>query len=522
MKASSRLMGIALVLMAAGCQAPDRPLLPLLALPDETPVQHAFLDGPVAADSKHDIVRVQGTKPTDDQGVDIPKSHSAITTCFTHDEIIDLNGVLRLANIDNPTIRLSEAVVSLNRAEQMLARSLLFPNLNAGATLSLHNGPVQNSSGRIFNTDRDSLYIGGGADARVAGTVPIPGIQLIGDLGEAVFAPRMARQRLASSQFDSNATRNNILLDVATSYLALVGAEARLLAYRQSEADYAEVARITANFAAKGQGRESDAQRARSELLLLQSTAQLVEADVVRAATDLSRLLSLDPSIRLRPEVAAPPFIQLVDPETPLETLVETAVAQRPEVAARTIDVNTSQVHLRQEKMRPFLPKIVLGASTGNFGGGADVVGYRFSHFNFRADYDAMAFWTLQNLGVGNRALQNQARSQIGEAEAVRLRVINLVQAEVAEALARTKASRLQMDIARRRVETSQRGFKQDLTRALNKEGRPIEVLNSINLLTFARQDFVASLVEYSQAQFHLYVALGGMPGTSQPEPAHP
>ena len=69
------------------------------------------------------------------------------------------------------------------------------------------------------------------------------------------------------------------------------------------------------------------------------------------------------------------------------------------------------------------------------------------------------------------------------------------------------------MDIARRRVESAQAAYRQDLAR--NKDprlGRVIEVLRSLNLLATARQDLVQTMVGYSQAQFQLYVAMGGMP----------
>ena len=61
-------------------------------------------------------------------------------------------------------------------------------------------------------------------------------------------------------------------------------------------------------------------------------------------------------------------------------------------------------------------------------------------------------------------------------------------------------------------METSHQGYKQDLLRAKNLKGHLIEVLNSLNQLTAARQDLVQAMADYSQSQFRLYVALGGMP----------
>src|SRR5207245_1686409 len=132
----------------------------------------------------------------------------------------------------------------------------------------------------IREVNRDSLYLGAGASAVGTGTVGFPGVWISAQLADAIFEPRATRQAVAARQFDARATRNNILLDVAVRYLALAGAETRLQVVRQSERELAEVVKATANFALVGQGRKGDADRARSEALLLHAVAQQVEEEV--------------------------------------------------------------------------------------------------------------------------------------------------------------------------------------------------------------------------------------------------
>ena len=146
-------------------------------------------------------------------------------------------------------------------AEQMEARSLLFPTLNAGVNFNLHRGNLESSSGVIRDVDRQALFVGAGARAVGAGTVTIPGVWFTAHLADAVFEPLAAQQQVIGSRFNALATQNAVLLDVATQYLALVGAEARLQAIRQSKQDLAEIVRLTTNFARTGQGREGDASR---------------------------------------------------------------------------------------------------------------------------------------------------------------------------------------------------------------------------------------------------------------------
>ena len=437
---------------------------------------------------------------------------AVLAACFAGERTIELADVLGLADGFNPTIALGDEIVQANLAAQTLARALLYPTLNAGATLAVHRGAYMNGSGEVVDVNRQSLFLGAGADVRGAGQYGVPGVRIVGNLGEAYYAPRIAELRVLGSRFDAVAVRHRVLLDVARAYVALTAAEARVLAYRQTQAEIDELARITANFAKMGQGRDSDAQRAATERLLVDAEALEAENDVVAWSAELARLTRVDPTLRLRPPPGTPPLFRLVDEETPLDGLLGTALAQRPEIAARAADIARTESQLRQERVRPLLPTISIGFSAGDMAGGSNEVASRFSRFFSRSDVDVMAVWTLQNLGVGNRALANTARAQIGQAEAARSATIDGVRREVAEAQANVIAARTGMRIAQRRAGTAQQAFRQDLVRTKNGEGRPIETLTSLRGLSAARQDLVSALSRYSQAQFELYVAIGGMP----------
>ena len=280
------------------------------------------------------------------------------------------------------------------------------PSLNAGASYNDHQGPLQNSAGVIVKVTRQSFYDGLGAVAVGAGTVGVPGVHLYADLADAAFAPRAARQRVAGRGFDAQATRNAILLEAAERYFELAGAEARLQAARQSEADSQRVASVTAAFAKKGQGRQSDAERAHDNTLLLHSQEQFAEEEVAVAAAALARVLDMDPVVRLHAPDGPPPMVQLVDPHFDLTTLVQFALDERPEIAARAADVAFNETLLRQERLRPFLPLLSIGYSAGQFGGGSNLADNGFGHFSGRTDFDAYAFWSLENFGLGNWARQ--------------------------------------------------------------------------------------------------------------------
>jgi outer membrane protein TolC len=424
---------------------------------------------------------------------------------------VDLPTALGLAGAENPTIALAQEAVRAGLAEQLQADALLLPSLQAGVSVNVHRGTLLSAEGIVRDVDRQSLYAGFGAMAVGGGTVAVPGLRLTAQVADAIYEPVVARNRVTGRQFDAVAVSNAVLLDVTTHYFDLLGAEARLLTIRESEGDVAEVVRLTQNFAKAGQGREGDANRARTEALLLHSTAQRVEEEIAVAAAELSRLLHMDTAVRLRGGDSLAP-VTLVDPAISLDTLIQTAVENRPEVAARTADVALAEARLRQERVRPFVPLLSVGASYGAFGGGSNLADTSFGHFSGRTDFDALAVWTFQNFGFGNVALQRGRRSQVGEALARRAIAIDEVRREVAEARALCEARRLEIDTARRRVESASRAYQQDMKRARNLQGRPIELLGSANQLAAARQDLIRFLVEYDQAEFRLFVALGQPP----------
>ena len=426
---------------------------------------------------------------------------------------IDLATALRLAGAENPTIAIADEAVQARLAERLQARALLFPTLDLGTNLRLHRGNYLSGTGVIRDINIQSLYYGFGAGASGGSTVAVPGLRVVSQLADAYYAPQAAQQKVVASRFDATATRQYILKDVGVSYLALVEAYARLEAYRQSLKDVEEIARLTATAAKTGQGRESDAERARSEVLLLRAAAERTQEATGVAAAELVRLLDLDPSNTLAPADVVPPLLELVDKNLSLPQLLDQAFANHPEIVARSADVNYQAIRVRQERVRPWLPLVAVGFSAGEFGGGNQSSTPRITNFNSRIDVDVAFIWTMQNLGVGNHAVQRAARANLELARIEQTRLLDRIGDEVTEAHALVISARQEMELARKRVETSQSAYTQDLARTKNLVGRPIEVLNSANLLTTARQDLVRAMIGYSQAQLQLYAALGNQPG---------
>ena len=249
--------------------------------------------------------------------------------------LIDLPTALQLAETENPSIALGRQAIVEAVALQTGARGMLLPTLNAGTNYHLHQGVLQTSFGLIRNLNEQSLYVGGGARTLAAETVAIPAVRIFSHLGDALFAPLAAGQVVCSRSADSLAIENATLLSVVELYLDLAIAESSLDAIHQGEDNMRVVVLATAAFAKAGQGREGDFNRARTEALLLHAEEQSLQEDVAVASAHLSRVLHLDPSIRLRTQPGALEMVQLIDPNSQLEDLVQLALSARPELEPR-------------------------------------------------------------------------------------------------------------------------------------------------------------------------------------------
>jgi outer membrane protein TolC len=193
---------------------------------------------------------------------------------------------------------------------------------------------------------------------------------------------------------------------------------------------------------------------------------------------------------------------------------------QRAELGERRAAIRAALLQLRNAKLLPFSPTLLVGYSAGTFGGGSNLADQpRFDSFNSREDLDVLMYWSLRNLGVGNVALIRVSQSQYRQSELQALATLDRVRAEVAAAQARIIARFDQIAINEKAIDSSQNAFKSDFQRARNAEGLPIEVLDSLRLMARSRQAYLDAIVDYNIAQFELYVALGQPPADTL---AHP
>jgi outer membrane protein TolC len=435
---------------------------------------------------------------------------------------IDLASALQLAGVRNPEIMLARERVTETMAIRQFAAAQILPNLNGGTNFDTHSGNVQQSSGHILDVNRSALYVGAGANAIAAGSVNIPGVMWNQNLSQGLFTYLVARQTVRQQQFTSQAIRNQVLLRVSLAYMELLRSSGRRAIAIRIRDDAAEVARVTAAYARTGQGRQADADRAATELGKRETDLMVAEGEMIMSSSRLAQLLNLEPTVRLQPTEAWVVPMPIVPEPITLQELIAMAAMRRPELAAQREMIQIAMLNLRGAKILPFSPTMLVGFSAGTFGGGSNLQPVTFGNFAGRNDFDMIAYWTAQNMGVGNITQINLARSRLRQSDLQRLEVLNAVRAEVANAYVRSQVRFAQVGKTERAVRTGIDAFDEDMIRIRNNEGLPIEVLDSLRLLGRARFEYLNAISEYNSAQLELYVSLGQPPANALVRPANP
>jgi outer membrane protein TolC len=460
---------------------------------------------------------------------------------------IDLDSALKLGGVSNPQILLARQRIVEAVAQRQLAAAQFLPALNLGLSYDDHAGNLQQSNGNILKVDRNSMYLGAGAHAIAAGSVSIPGVYWNLNPAVGVYGFLIAQQVVEVRQLASRAVDLEMLLRIAVTYNELQRAEGQYAIALRVLEDAREVEELSVAFARAGRGSEADADRARTERQQREAEVPVAEGQMLIVSARLTELLNLPPTMRLvaldRCVVPAP----VVPDPIPLPELLAIALLNRPELQEYQAIIRQTLLALQQAKVLPFSPWVIIGLSYGGEGGGSNLITAdpsttnaqqgvftppgtanfaasqpRFGNFHERLDFDAIAFWSLQNLALGNKAQILLAQAQVGSAQFRFLEQLNTVRAQVADAYARTHARFAQIGTAEQSVREVMTTFESDKKAVHGGEGKPIELLQSLRLLARGRYAYLNAIADYNRAQLELYVSLGKPPPNVLARPVPP
>ena len=423
---------------------------------------------------------------------------------------INLPTAMQLAGANPLDIALASQRLRAASAELQRANVLWLPTILFGFDYFRHDGRIQDVAGGVFNTSRASLMVGASP-------------QMVFAVTDAIYAPLSAKQVVRARQSDLQASHNDSLLAVAEAYFNVQQARGEVAgamdSLRRTEEMVKKIEKLVEGI--------SPAVEKNRVLAELAGRRQAVETAYERWQTtsaDLNRLLRLSPSALIQPMEPPHLNVNIVDPNRPVDDLIAVGLTNRPELASQQALVQATLARLRQEKIRPWVPSVVIrGAATNPAGSLA--AGYFTGGFNDnmanaggRNTIDVQLLWEFQNLGLGNRALVKQREAENQQALLMMFRVQDLVAAEVVKAHA--QATR-----AENRLRHAEEGVKNALyTVEKNLEGlsqtrnlggtlvlvfRPFEVVAAIQSLDQAYRAYYTAVADSNRAQFRLYRAIG-------------
>ncbi len=428
---------------------------------------------------------------------------------------IDLPTALRLAGAQNWNIELAAERVQEAQSAVDAAQALWMPSLVGGLGYNHHSGRIQATSGEVADVRRQSVFLGGGAQtgpAPLAGGAGGPlrfGVNL--SLAEAIFRPLAARQRHEMEQARREVTFHDTLREAAAAYFDLVEAQAQLVVRQEDLEDAEALARQMSAFVDAGKGTRADRSRMETEVarrrqLLVAATAQLGVA-----SARLARQLRLDPSTTLFSVDKQVVPIDLVDAGQGLHGLVDTALAERPEMSLGQAAIVAAEAARSSARWRPWLPHLQAGFSGGAFSGGSNGA---MNRFGGRTDLDVLAVWEWQHLGVGNQAEQDAAASRERQAEIALAQSRDRIIAEVTEGWHRLEASQRRLKLSAERLTQATESLRLHRLRVRSLVGLPLEALQAVDAMALARQERLHAVMAFNRNQIDLLRAIGRPTGS--------
>jgi outer membrane protein TolC len=419
---------------------------------------------------------------------------------------VNLPTALSMIGGQHPVVGFARWRVQEAYAEWDRAKVMWLPSLQSGMNYRRHDGNYQAVDGQIVDVNLNSLNYGLGVGAIAAGGQTQPGIIARFALADAIFAPMIAERTATARSHAATAILNQQLLHASIAYIDLLEACQEVSILDASRVRTESLARITSDYAQAGEGLMSDADRSATELALLRSRQLVAEERQKVASSRLAKVLSLPMTTELIPQ-----DLTLVPLELDLQVLDEstriaTGLASRPELKeSQELVAAACEAH-RREKYAPFVPSVLLGFSKGSFGGG---LGSSPEDFGSRYDAEAMMIWEVRNMGLGEQAARRSRHAQVHQATLAKLRIMDQVAQEVAEAHVQTIFRREQIEVAKEAILRAQQSYQRNMERIGDAEGLPIEVLQSIQALEQAQRCYLNAVANYNRAQFQLAWATG-------------
>jgi outer membrane protein TolC len=404
-------------------------------------------------------------------------------------QTVDLPTVLRLAGMNNLDLALVREAENKAKAANDAATLRFFPWLELGASYDNHSGAEQvNPPGSIQNFDTVLFEPAATLSAQL-------------DIGDAIFQKLAARQQRVAAGYSVDVQHNDTAFAAAAAYLDLV--------YAGTAEDIARDAlRISQDYeqqlnraVAIGMVNRSDLLRESVQTQRDQVILREAQNTVRTASTALATLLHLDVSVRLQSaeRIVAP--VTLVPLDTPASTLVESALAARPELKGSAAAISAAEEQRRGAKFGPLVPSLGAQAIYGLQRGGPDNY---FGPSQSSRDYLVGLNWRLGPGGLLDFSRTETADSQLRTQRLHDTQLRDMISQQVIDAHDAALSRFEQIGLARHSVDLAEQSLKLSQQRRELGVYAVLEVIQAQQDLTQARTDYAQALTQYTKAQYAL------------------
>jgi outer membrane protein TolC len=442
---------------------------------------------------------------------------------------ITLATALRLSDARPLIIAVAQARAWIAEARLQRAKAFWAPAIMINAAYLRHDGPIDfngginvpsginalgqpdpGSFGKPINQNLNWFYAGASLYA-------------VGSMTDAIFLPLVARQDLNARRWDIQAAKNDALLRTARAYFNVHRYRGQYAgAIYTVERGRKLVEAIDALRRDLVPAVEVD--RARNLLADLEQQSVSAREEWRVASAELTRVLRLDPRAVVAPLEHDHLQITLIDPGRPLDELIPIGLTNRPELAAHQALVEAALVRIRQEKMRPLLPNVLItgwqapGGMTTQIGILGTGSGGNLNQWSARDDLSLQLVWQAESFGFGNAARVKRERAVQSRALVELFRKQDEIAADITQTQADLQSASSRVLQAERSLEEGLITFNKSLEglgqtqrfdNVLHQVFRPQEVVNALQQLKTAFDEYFDTVADYNLAQFELFHALG-------------
>jgi outer membrane protein TolC len=442
---------------------------------------------------------------------------------------ITLATALRLADARPLVVAIAQARAWVAEARLQRAEAYWVPTLTLNAAYMRHDGPIDFNGGinvPMFTNalgQFDPTSFGKPMNQSLNWFYSGLSLYQVCALTDAIFLPLAARQELNARRWDIQAAKNDALLRTARAYFNVHRFRGQYAgALYTVERGRRLVEAI--NALRRDLVPRVEVDRARNLLAELEQMAASAREEWRVASAELTRVLRLDPRAVVEPLEHDHLQITLIDPAKPLDDLIPIGLTNRPELASQQALVQAALVRIRQEKLRPVLPSILItgwqspGGMTDQVGIFGTGQGGKMNNWSFRDDFSFQLVWQLESFGFGNAARVKRERAEQSRAIVDLFRQQDEVAADITQTQADLQSAAVRVLQAERSLREGMITFNKSLeglgqtrrfANVLQQVNRPQEVVNALLQLKVALDEYFNTVADYNVAQFQMFHALG-------------